>query len=138
MAPALFLLVIFALLPVLDLILDGLGYCACVSLNNLQLREAARVPKSQATNPQGTVQLGIPNSWRNSIIGGIAPLINDPDTQVSYDIVANSAFVTVSTTLSVKPAIVVPFFPNMPGLSAPMVFTVSSEKILENPRFLNN
>jgi hypothetical protein len=137
MAPALFLLVIFALLPVIDLIVDGLGYCACLTLNNLQLREAARVPKSQATDPKGAVQLAIPTNWRNSAFGGIAPLMDDPQTSVSYDVIANSAFVTVSTVVSVKPMIPVPFFSNIPGLGAPMVFTVASQKVLENPGFLN-
>ena len=69
MAPALFLLLVVAVFPVLDLIFDGLGYCACVTLNNLQLREAVRVPKSQATDPNGTVQLEIPNNWRASAFG---------------------------------------------------------------------
>lgn len=137
MAPALFILVIFALLPVIDLIVDGLGYCACLTLNNLQLREAARVPKSQATDPKGSVQLAIPNNWRNSAFGGLAPLMDDPQTSVTYDIVAHSAFVSVTTTLSVRPMIPVPFFNSTPGLGAPMVFTVGSEKVLENPGFLN-
>ncbi len=136
-APALFLLLVVAVFPVLDLIFDGLGYCACVTLNNLQLREAVRVPKSVASNPQGSVQQDIPNSWRNSTFGGLAPLMADPNTQVSYDIVAGTAVVEVATSVSVRPLLVVPFFPNVPGLSAPMSFTITSSRMLENPAFLN-
>lgn len=137
MAPALFLLLVVAVFPVLDLIFDGLGYSAVVTLNNLQLREAVRVPKSQATDPNGAVQLQIPNNWRASAFGGLAPLMADPVTEVSYDVVACNAMLTVSTTVSVRPLLVIPFFPNVPGLSAPMPFTITSSRILENPSFLN-
>ncbi|CAN5368032.1 hypothetical protein BH10CYA1_BH10CYA1_19760 [soil metagenome] len=137
MAPALFLLLVVAVFPVLDLIFDGLGYCAVVTLNNLQLREAVRVPKSQAIDPNGAVQLGIPNNWRASAFGGLAPLMADPVTEVSYDVVAGNAMLTISTTVSVRPLLVVPFFPNVPGLSAPMPFTITTSRILENPGFLN-
>jgi hypothetical protein len=137
MAPALFLLLVVAVFPVLDLIFDGLGYCACVTLNNLQLREAVRVPKSQATDPAGTVQLEIPNNWRASALGGLAPLMSDPVTEVTYDVVAGNAMASVSTTLSVRPLMVIPFFPNVPGLSAPMPLTITTSRILENPSFLN-
>jgi hypothetical protein len=137
MAPALFLLLVVAVFPVLDLIFDGLAYCACVTLNNLQLREAVRVPKSQATDPSGTVQLDIPNNWRASSLGGLAPLMSDPVTEVTYDVVAGNAVASVSTTLSVRPLMVIPFFPNVPGLSAPMPLTITTTRILENPSFLN-
>ena len=136
-APALFILLVCALLPVLDLIFDGLAYSSCVSLNNLQLREAVKVPKSQASDPKGTVQLAIPNNWRASLLGWLAPLVQDPTTDVSYDISNGNAYVVVATSLSVNPMITVPFFPNVPGLSAPMLFTVSSNRLIENPRFLN-
>jgi len=137
MAPALFLLLVVAVFPVLDLIFDGLGYCACVTLNNLQLREAVRVPKSQATDPNGSVQLEIPNNWRASVFGGLAPLMAEPVTEVSYDVVAGNAVATVSTTVQVRPLLVIPFFPNIPGLSAPMPLTITTSRILENPAFLN-
>lgn len=137
MAPALFLLLVVAVFPVLDLIFDGLGYCSCVTLNNLQLREAVRVPKSQATDPAGVVQQDIPNSWRASALGGLAPLMDNPVTQVTYDIAAGNAIASVSTTVSVRPLLVIPFFPNIPGLSAPMQFTITTSRILENPAFLN-
>lgn len=137
MAPALFLLLVVAVFPVLDLIFDGLGYCACVTLNNLQLREAVRVPKSQAIDPLGSVQKDIPNNWRSSALGGLAPLMDDPQTAVSYNIVAGTAVLDLSTTVAVRPLLVIPFFPNVPGLSAPMVFTITSSRVLENPAFLN-
>lgn len=137
MAPALFLLLVVAVFPVLDLIFDGLAYCACVTLNNLQLREAVRVPKSQATDPAGTVQQEIPNNWRASALGGLAPLLADPVTEVTYDVVAGNAVANVSTSVSVRPLMVIPFFPNVPGLSAPMPLTITTSRILENPAFLN-
>jgi hypothetical protein len=136
MGPALFLLLVVAVFPVMDLIFDGLGYCACVTLNNLQLREAVRVPKSMAMDPNGAVQLGIPNGWRAGPFGSLAPLMNDPVTDVSYDVVGGTAVIQVSTTVSVRPLMVIPFFPKVPGLSAPMVFTISNNRVLENPAFL--
>ncbi len=47
MPPAMFLLLFFALFPVVDLIYFGVTFASCVALNNIELREAARTARTQ-------------------------------------------------------------------------------------------
>ncbi len=131
-APALFILFFFALFPAIDLASVGVSYCACISLVDLQLREAAKVPRSQAIDPNGAVQSSIPNSWRPTIMGGAAN-VDIPITQVEYNPGIGNVYVTVTTTFNIHPMLTVPFFPKVPGLGAPFVTTISKSRIMENP-----
>ena len=132
--PALFFLLIFAFFPVLDLIFIGVSYCSCMSLNNLQLREAAKVGRTEATSPTGSVQQGIPNSWRMTHLGNLASIADNPQTDVTYSAGIGSMYVTVSTTVSISPLLTIPFFPGVPGLGAPLVCTITRSRMLENPQ----
>ncbi len=134
--PAFFLLFIFAVFPVLDIIGMGFGYVSSVSLNDLQLRQAAKIPKSQAQDPEGPVCLAIPQNYVSSIAGGLASIVDLPVTEVSYDNDASNVYVTVTTHVTVKPFLTIPFFTVIPGLGAPATYTISSSRMLENPRFL--
>jgi len=133
--PALFFLFIFAVFPVLDMIALCFGYISCATMNDLQLREAAKVPKSQATLQSGSVQQGIPQQYMNTIMGAFSGLTALPVTQVGYVNTNSSVFVSVSTTVTVRPFLTIPFFTMIPGLGEPATFTVSGNRILENPRY---
>ena len=135
MAPALFLLLFFALFPSIDLIGMGLSYCSCVSLNDLQLREACKLPKSLATDPKGPIYVTVPNNWRSTLVGGIGSTIQDPITDVSYDPGKGAIYVIVSTSVVVKPCFMIPFLPGVPGLGAPFTCNITHSRVLENPVF---
>ncbi len=134
-APALFILIFFALFPVIDLIGVGLSYCACMSLNDVQLREATRTPKSLATKPDGDVMFNIPNNWRPTVLGGAGGVVEMPLTQVTYTPGKGSIYVSVATTCTIRPALTIPFFPGVPGMGAPFVTTITHTRMLENPAY---
>jgi hypothetical protein len=134
-APALFILFFFALFPTIDLIGVGLSYCACMSLNDLQLREATRIPQSLATKPDGDVMLNIPNNWRPTVLGGAAGVMEMPLTLVTYTPGKGAIFVSVATTFTIHPMLTIPFFPGVPCLGAPLVTTITHTRMLENPSF---
>lgn len=133
--PALFFVLIFAFFPVLDIIGLGLGYMSAVSLNDLQLRQACKSPKSQATDPDGRVCLDIPKTYMTSIAGGLSSITELPVTDVAYEVDVPNIYVTVNTKVTVKPFLTIPFFPKVPGLGAPVTFNVTNSRMLENPSF---
>lgn len=136
MGPALFILLIFAIFPVVNLIFMGMSYMSCVTLNDLQLREAAKTPKSQAELPTGPVQKGIFDQWRQTAIGGISGVTDQPQTDISYSTGAGTIYVTVSTTVNIKPLLTIPFFPAVPGMGAPFTCNITHSRLLENPKFV--
>jgi hypothetical protein len=133
-APALFILFFFALFPAVDLAGVGFSYCACISLVDLQLREAAKVPRSQAIDPNGYVQSTVVNQWRTTLMAGAAN-VDQPVTQIEYNPGIGNIYVTVTTTFNIHPLLQVPFFAKVPGIGAPFVTTISKQRILENPAY---
>jgi hypothetical protein len=133
--PALFFLFIFAVFPVMDIIGLCFGYLSCASMNDLQLREAAKVPKSVATLQTGSVQQAIPQKYMATVMGAFSGLTDLPQTSVSYTPGQTAVYVQVSTTVTVRPFLTIPFFGMVPGLGEPATFTISNSRILENPRF---
>jgi hypothetical protein len=145
--PALFLIVIFGLLPVLDAIFIGIDYASARYLNELQLREAQKLPRSSAISPNGPVVVTIPEQWRNSLLGGLANGNQAVVTVINYQPVPwqpvgsnqteNFWFATIETTVSFRPFLTIPFFQMVPGLGAAITFSVSGRRPVENNRFLN-
>lgn len=133
--PALFFLFIFAVFPVMDIIGLCFGYLSCATMNDLQLREAAKVPKSEATSQSGAVQQAIPQKYMTTVMGAFSGLTALPVTQVDYKASTSAIYVTVSTTVTVRPFLTIPFFVKVPGLGEPASFTISNSRILENPRY---
>ncbi|MBA3859737.1 MAG: hypothetical protein C0507_22750 [Cyanobacteria bacterium PR.3.49] len=131
--PALFLLCMFAIFPVIDLIYFGVSYYSVVTLNDLQLREASKSPKSLAVSPKGDVIAGIPLRWTNSALGGLARLTNPPLTAVNYKISEVAVYVSVETKVSIEPLLKIPFLAQIPGMGAPVVINIARTKPLENP-----
>jgi len=131
--PALFLLLFFAVFPVLDMIVAGYNYCSCVALNDLQLREASKLPRSMADSAQGPVKQDIPLKWKNSIVGGFANVAGLPETGVFYNVRSGTCFVTVSTTVVINPFLNIPFFFGVPGVGAPLTATITNKRVMENP-----
>jgi|AGTN01.3.fsa_nt_gi hypothetical protein len=131
MGPALFFILFFGVFLTLDLIALGFNYCACLTLNDVQLREASKLPAAVAKHPQGPVVLRIPEEWRNTMMGGLAN-VQDINTTVSYHQAEGNVFVTVTTQVQVRPPLTIPFFPGVPGLGAPVAFNISNSRLTEN------
>ncbi len=132
--PALFFLFIFAIFPVLDMILCGYSYLSCVSLNDLQLREAAKLPRTIADSIRGPVKQDIPNKWKQTIIGGFSGTVDTPETGVFYSNKTGTVFVTVTTTVVIHPFLNIPFFVGVPGIGAPLTAKISNKRVMENPQ----
>ncbi|HEY9775198.1 MAG TPA: hypothetical protein V6C81_15645 [Planktothrix sp.] len=132
--PALFLLIFFAFFPAVDLLGIGITYASCVSLNDLQLRQACKLPKSQATDTRGQVLLGIPNSWKNTVVGGFGAAVSEPVTEISYVYGKGAVYVNVSTTMTSHPLFQIPFLP-FPGLGQPFCCSITNNRVLENPAY---
>ena len=131
--PALFLLLMFAIFPVIDIIYFGVSYYSVVTLNDLQLREACKISKSEAISPTGPVIQGVPARWLPTALGGLARLSEPPATEVSYSLGESNVYVSVNTKVSIEPLLKIPFLAKIPGLGAPVVISVGRTKLMENP-----
>lgn len=136
--PAMFLLFVFGIFPVIDLIYFGVSYYSVVTLNDLQLREASKIAKSEAISPKGPVIQTVPFNWMNSTLGGLAKLSAPPATNISYAMGDGNSnvYVTVDTQVSIEPLLKIPFFTKIPGLGEPLQVKIGRTKMLENPNDL--
>lgn len=140
-APALLILFMFLLFPLVDVMTMGVDYVSCHTLNNLQLREAANLPKAQAQDAGGFVKKNIPDQWKHSGMGAFVNVVGTPATNVSYldgetdTTGTQDKYVVVTTTMTAHPFLTLPFYFPVPGMSAPMTFTISTRRLLENPHF---
>ncbi len=65
LGPALIFLILFMLLPAINLLGLGVTYFACYTLNDLQLHQACLVSAEVARSPNGPVNGALQN-WRTS------------------------------------------------------------------------
>ena len=143
LGPVLFVLFVMILFPLIDLMAIGVTYSSGCVLNSLQVREAALLTASIVQDPTGPVKQRIPDNWVTSGLGRFASLESSPLTTISYrDGVADAngimdRFVVVTTALKVRPFLAIPFFPGVPGLGATVAFTITSERVVENPAQFN-
>ena len=135
---AMLVLLLLIFLPMLDIVAIVAKYGMCYSLNLLQTNEAALLPSSKATAPSGPIKNEIPKNWKASGMGQFVDLEGSPDTNVTYQGGADTTqdqFVTVKTKFVLKPFISnsATFLPAVPGLNAPVTFTLENTRPLENP-----
>lgn len=135
---AMLVLILLIFLPMLDVVAIVAKYGMCYSLNVLQTNEAALLPASKATASSGPIKNEIPKNWKASGMGQFVDLDGSPETKVSYQASSDTAqdqYVTVSTKFVLKPFISVSatFLPAVPGLNAPVTFTLENTRPLENP-----
>lgn len=139
LGPALLILFFFLFFPLVDLLSLGMSYTSALALNELQVREAAFQPSSEAKKPGGQVRKTIPDQWTKSGLGRFVNLQQNPRTSVSYRLGESSGnglrdkYVKVVTTILVNPFLNVPLLPGIPGISQSVEFTICSERIVENP-----
>lgn len=136
--PALGILLICFFFPLLNMLVLGVSYCLCMVLNYNQVHEASLLPMSDATSLNGPVCKDITDRWLNGM-GKFVKTEGYPQTVVSYRDGHTTNNVTdriamVQTTVKCQPTLSIPLFGvNVPGLNAPMAFSVSSESTMENP-----
>jgi hypothetical protein len=136
--PALLFLLLVGFFPLLDLAAIGLTYCSCSTLNDLQADKAKLLPRSMADDDNGPVKLSVVSAWRKSGVGAFTKLSNDPVTEISYIPVPGSGpHVHVATTCTANPFMAIPFIPGVPGISAPITFTMKAKRLLEDPTNVN-
>ncbi|MDP3506989.1 MAG: hypothetical protein Q8T09_03290, partial [Candidatus Melainabacteria bacterium] len=138
--PALIILLICIFFPLVDMLAVALAYCNGQVLNSNQVHEASLVDWHEAVSPNGTVCKGIPDQWLNGM-GKFVKVSSPPSTLISYRDGESTTGVTdkivsVTTTLACTPflSIPLPVF-NIPGLNGPMVFSITSERPMENPDY---
>ena len=133
--PALFIIFFFAIFPVMDVIALGFAYISLQSLNDLQLREAVRLPKSMATAANGPVLKDVTNKFLASVMGGTIGAYKRPEATIDYSLSGAGLIVSVHTTATVQPFLSIPLIPGVPGLSAPATFSVAKTRMSENPAY---
>ncbi len=132
--PALFIFLVFMFFPVIDVISMGYAYSSICTLNDLQLREAAREPKTQVMAIDGQIQEQIPQQWRASGISFLVAPQSTIQTTVSYRPGIGAVYVTLGTTAVFRPLMQIPFLNGIPGLGSPLTLTISGTRPLEDPR----
>ena len=140
LGPVMLVMTVLVFFPIVDLVTLGPLYIMSYHLNQDQLRQAAVVNFSDAQSPTGSVQTGIANQWVASGLGSYSKaVISDINTTVEYqpasidDYGNKYSFVKVSTSVTVKPFLVVPFPISVSGLNAPIQFSFVNQRLVEDP-----
>lgn len=140
LGPGLLVLIVMTFFPFMLIVSLGVTYGSGWTLNDLQLREAAVVPKYEAIAANGNVKKNIPETWRTMGLGKYTGLVSFPETTVTYKKGMTDGAnrqdwkVIVTTKIVAKPfvSMSVPFLSGVPGLSAPMTFQFSGERMVES------
>jgi hypothetical protein len=136
--PALGILLICFFFPLLNMLILGVSYCLCMVLNYNQVHEASLVHMNDAVSLNGPVCKDITDKW----LAGMGKFVRAegyPQTTVSYRDGQTTGNVTdriavVQTSVVCQPTLSIPLFGvSVPGLNAPMAFSISSESTMENP-----
>ena len=125
-----FLLLLF---PGLDLLFMGFTYSTGYLLQSAQLRQAAMVKKS-AVDAEMTA---ITTAWMSTGPGQFVNKGQSPPTaKVEYKSRLNGDYtVRVTTTVKSNSVMSIPGLSNVPGLGAPIEYTFTGERLMENPLY---
>lgn len=128
--PAIFILFIMILFPLIDLMYMALAYSIVWYLNHLEVRElAVRVPAetAQCLTDVDTQFLTVGLA---KFVGLVPGNINHPLPNQAVRS-GTPETVTCTTQATVKPFLSLPFLFPVPGINQPVVFTVSSSRLQE-------
>jgi len=138
--PALFVLLLLIFFPVLDLVAICFDYGVVALLNYNQSHEASLLPYDKSNDPSGPIKKDIPDAWRKTGLAKFVKVIGNPTTTISYrDGQSNGdsttdKIVLVNTTVVCDPFMMLPIpVAKIGGLNAPMTFSATSERQMENP-----
>lgn len=135
LAPALVIIFIVILFPMLDLLYLSLAYASGWYCNHLVVREVAcRVPDTNTTNP-GSAAWDATKAWADTGLAKfIGANVNSVQNTVSYTMPPNPTptdgpvSCTVATQVTVQPFLPIPFFMQVEGLNKPVIFSFSAER----------
>ncbi len=127
LAPALVVIFIVILIPMLDLLYLGLAYASGWYCNHLVVREVAcREPANATVAADSATQAWAGTGLAKFIGASAASVVNNPSFK--NDASGNPISVTVSTVVTVQPFLPIPFFMQVQGLNQPVKFGYSAER----------
>jgi hypothetical protein len=127
-APALFLLFLVILFPLIDLLYMGLAFGLVWYLNHLEVRElAVRIP-AESTQVLTDIDTLYTSTGFGKFIGLTVPRIQHPGG-ATYG--GNPLTVTCTTVATINPFLNIPFVIPVSGLNQPATFTVTSSRLQE-------
>ena len=124
LGPALFIILIVILFPLMLLIYLGLGYACGWYLNHMSTRAAAIVVPGQMQNAMDAQQA----AWEATGLAAFtkATVISNTATRVNIDGDPEDDIVRVTTRIQIEPLVIVPFIP-----LRPLPFQFVSERPVE-------
>ena len=136
--PSLFILFVFVLFPLLDMVSMLLQYCAGWYLNSLSAHEVACLrqfdPVSGASNWQPALNLQAQN-FCNTGIGAFLRLKSNQITQNANPVAGSTPpAVVVNTSMPIQPLLIIPMPTPIPGLNQPFNVTYTMERQREDTR----
>jgi len=127
-APALFILLVCIVPPMLDLLYLGIAYAAGWYLNHLQCREVACVPPARKADSLARARVAWEASTLARFVKGRETFsdaqFEDRNPTDSYPVDT----VIVSTRIQIQPFLQIPFLGSVPGIGAPIEFSYRSER----------
>jgi len=125
--------IIFVLIffPFIDFLFYSFAYGAGYFLNFTQLRQAALTKNTDVKAEMDQIT----KDWSDTGMGQFVSKGQEPPkTEVTYKAtgVGTDYEVTVTTTVNANTLIKIPFLSSIPGFGAPVQFTYSGQRLLEN------
>lgn len=132
-APAVCILFLFILFPLINLACLTLSFGGCWYLNYLQTREASvtvHVRGGAITNQKQVddALAGVREQW---LAIGLAQFAHAAPGNTTVDF-ESTGFVTVKTNITVQPFVTIPLPVSAPGLNAPITFSLASQRPVED------
>lgn len=130
MAPALFILLVCILPPMIDLIYLGIAYAAGWYLNHLEVREVACVPPGQENAAVARAKAAWEASTLAAFIKGQEISVTPQQLNIKPPPPSDDGPDTarVTTVIRVQPFLQIPFLGSIPGIGAPIDFSYTSER----------
>jgi len=132
MGPAMLIIFVIILVPMLDLLYLACAYAAGWYCNHLSVREVCCRQPTQF-QAAGDAALG---AWENSGLCGFIHASNITNTVTFEDAGANAvpatatniAYCLVATNMTIQPWLPIPFLTQVAGINAPINFTFSAQR----------
>ncbi|MBC7999280.1 MAG: hypothetical protein IAF58_15120 [Leptolyngbya sp.] len=129
-APAMFILLVCILPPMLDLLYLGIAYASGWYLNHLQCREVACVAPANSTDALTRARVAWEASTLARFVKGrevTSVPVRWEDRRPPPDLSSQDTAI-VTTTVRIQPFLQIPFLGSIPGIGAPVDFTYMSER----------
>lgn len=128
--PAMFVFLIAIFFPMIDLLGLAMGYGICWYINYKISNQVARSRQAQATTIADEVVGSVMRTGFASFLK-----LQQGDIKVAAPVFDNNAApptVQVTTEVTTKPFLSIPFWKAVPGLNAPVTFSISSQLTRES------